>query len=61
MSTSTSGDENGILMMETELIRCKDCKEYAEWGDSMICMRLGSYYGNTKPNDFCSRAERKEE
>lgn len=43
------------------VIRCKDCKEYAEWGDSTICMRLGSYYGNTKPNDFCSRAERKEE
>lgn len=43
------------------VIRCKECKEYAEWGDSMICMRYGSYYGNTKPNDFCSRAERKEE
>ena len=42
------------------VIRCKDCKEYAEWGDSMICMRLGSYYGNTKPNEFCSRAERKD-
>ena len=44
-----------------QVIRCKECKEYAEWGDNMICMRLGSYYGNTKQNDFCSRAERKEE
>lgn len=43
------------------VIRCKDCKHYDFWGESMICMRLGSYYGNTKPNDYCSRAERKEE
>lgn len=53
-------DNGGYLEPVNELIRCKDCKEYAEWGDSMICMRLGSYYGDTKPNDFCSRAERKE-
>ena len=26
MSTSTSCDKNGILMIEKELIRCKDCK-----------------------------------
>lgn len=54
-------DNGGYLEPVKELIRCKDCKEYAEWGDSMICMRLDSYHGDTKPNDFCSRAERKEE
>ena len=26
MSTATRDTENGILMIETELIRCKDCK-----------------------------------
>lgn len=45
-----------------EVVRCKDCKEYQKWyadGDC-ICMRLGSYYGNTKPTDYCSYGERKD-
>ena len=28
ISTTTRDAENGILTMETELIRCKDCKHY---------------------------------
>lgn len=55
MSTSTSGDENGILMMETELIRCKDCKAY----NGMKCVRNNMIA--VRAEDFCSRAERKEE
>lgn len=61
MSTSTSGNENGVLMMETELIRCKDCKHWqyescfvdSEEGDadSIILDRFAF--------DFCSRAERR--
>ena len=38
-----------------EVVRCKDCKEYIPWGDGRICGLIGSYFGNTKPNDFCSR------
>ena len=48
-----------------ELVRCKDCKYYyeKEW-----VVGKGSYttcwyqtIANAHPNDFCSRAERKEE
>ena len=55
LSTSTSDDENGILMMETELIRCKDCKAY----NGMKCVRNNMIA--VRAEDFCSRAERKEE
>ena len=40
------------------VIRCKDCIEYQDWLDTKICMRLGSYYGNTKPTDYCSYGHR---
>lgn len=43
-----------------ELIMCRNCEQYKEWEDTMICMRLGSYYGNTKPTDYCSYAWKKE-
>lgn len=55
---------DGILPIQ-ELIRCKDCKHYyeKEW-----VVGKGSYttcwyqtIANAQPNDFCSRAERKEE
>lgn len=46
---------------KSKLIRCKDCKHYEQWTNRKICMPLGSYYGNTQPNDYCSYAERKEE
>lgn len=43
-----------------EVVRCRDCEEYVPWleGD-YICGRIGSYFGNTNPNDFCSRGVRK--
>ena len=46
-----------------EVVRCKECKEYIPWmpDGTHICMRLGNYYGNTKPNDYCSYGERKEQ
>ena len=37
-----------------EIIRCKDCKFYREYG----CQRAFVY---PEPEDFCSRAERQEE
>ena len=45
------------LINSVEVVRCKDCKQYLPWLDDKICMRLGSYYGNTKPTDFCSHGE----
>lgn len=38
----------------SEVVRCRDCTEYKEWGSGKICMRLGSYYGDREPDDFCS-------
>lgn len=43
-----------------EVVRCKDCKNYMEWLDGKICARLGSYYGDTEPTDYCSYGERKD-
>lgn len=50
-----------IEMKEHELIMCRNCEEYKEWDGTMICMRLGSYYGNTKPTDYCSYAWKRRE
>ena len=43
------------------VVRCKDCAEYIPWGDDRICGRIGSYFGNTKPNDYCSRGRKNDE
>lgn len=46
-----------------ELIRCKDCKK----NDTSACamgywdMETGEFTVWNKPNEYCSRAERKEE
>jgi len=53
-------DEYGTHWYHDELIQCKDCKYYEQWTNHKICMLLGSYYGDTKPNDYCSNAERRE-
>lgn len=43
-----------------EVVQCKDCVEYIPWlKGERVCGRIGSYFGNTKPNDFCSRGVRK--
>lgn len=49
-----------INMEQRELIMCRNCEEYKEWGDVMCCMRLGSYYGNVMPTDYCSYARKRE-
>ena len=41
-----------------EVVRCKNCENYIPWLDGMICSRIGSYYGDTDPNDFCSKGVR---
>ena len=66
LSTSTSDNENGVLMIEKELIRCKDCKYFTR--DSITGVTIpGTEYciftmnNRIEENDYCSRAERKEE
>lgn len=58
MSTATRDSENGILTMETELIRCKDCKYKNEYG---YCTFYLNFHRLTADMDYCSDAERKEE
>lgn len=65
LSTSTSDNENGVLMIEKELIRCKDCKYFTR--DSITGVTIpGTEYciftmnNRIEENDYCSRAERKE-
>ena len=45
---------------QPEIIRCKECKEFRRWIDTDItfCDRTES---EAKEDDFCSRAERREE
>ena len=59
ISTTTRDAENGILTMETELIRCKDCKYYT--GYECIRAKVSNIRVITDENEYCSRAERKEE
>ena len=66
LSTSTSDNENGVLMIEKELIRCKDCKYFTR--DSITGVTIpGTEYciftmnNRIEENDYCSRAEREEE
>jgi len=54
------GRESVELVEYVEVVRCKDCAEYHPWLRGNICMRLGSYYGDTKPDDFCSYGRRKD-
>lgn len=53
------------VMPKQELIRCKDCKHYYEkdWvvGGGSYTTCWYQTIANAQPNDFCSRAERKEE
>lgn len=51
--------ESAPTVDAVEVVRCKDCKEYEEWDGDKICMRLGGYHGRTKPNDYCSYGERR--
>lgn len=48
------------IIRGTRVIYCKDCEEYKEWSNGVyICMRLGSYYGDMKPSDYCSHGVRR--
>lgn len=47
--------ERGKAESEAEIVRCKDCK----WKQGAECVRFADV--RPFPNDFCSRAERREE
>ncbi len=50
-----------VDLTPTPVIMCQDCEEYAEHlPGKPICMRLGSYFGCTKPTDFCSYGKPRE-
>ena len=43
------------------LIRCKDCEHFLTDGKTHICYHFAESVIFPEPNDYCSRAERKEE
>ena len=45
---------------QSEIIRCRECREFRRWigTDTTFCDRTEC---ETKEDDFCSRAERKDE
>lgn len=45
-----------------KVIRCKECEEYVPFmpDGTHLCIRLGTFYGKTKPNDYCSYGKRKD-
>lgn len=52
----------GDMIGYSELIRCKDCIHW--WSEKGICMKLSKdnvYQVGIGTNDYCSKAERKEE
>ena len=58
ISTTTKDIENGILMRETELIRCKDCvwRYQSQINDLHYCFVMNI---EVSDDDFCSRAKRR--
>lgn len=53
---------------QPEIIRCKDCKHIQRWRSEESAKEFGQIYACArnvfncpKPEDFCSRAERKEQ
>ena len=47
----------GLPSAQPEIVRCKDCK-YSQGGGYPHCNRV--IWWNTREDDFCSRAERRE-
>ena len=51
---------------QPEIIRCKDCKHFRKWRSEESAKKFGQIYGCArnvfdcpKPEDFCSKAERR--
>ena len=43
---------------QLEIIRCKECRHYVE--QHRLCKGMDQYTCHMKPDDFCSKAERRE-
>ena len=55
-------NRGNIVIEEVDLVMCRNCEEYITWEDgTRICGRLGSYYGDTAPDDYCSYGRRRED
>lgn len=54
-----------LLFVQSEIIRCKDCKHWREGDPYSYCQKLfnmgvlGVYDHMTAEDDYCSRAERR--
>lgn len=60
LSTSTGNSENGVLMRETELIRCKDCMYYDVGENEEECWTWCRVHDSCVAEEsYCSWAERK--
>ena len=60
----------GVIRRQPELVRCKDCEwlgvanlkdKYGQPNPVPCCRGNGNIRIGIKPDDYCSRAERKEE
>ena len=53
----------GLPPVQSEIIRCKDCKFYTayDYTGKLMCKRIGKGMILPKPEDYCSYAERWEE
>lgn len=54
-------DRITITLESKPIVFCWDCEEYQHWDGDKICMRLGSYYGNMRPDDYCSYGMKRQE
>ena len=65
MLQDISGKDIKLSKYDEVVTRCKDCKHYyeREWivGGGSYTTCWYQTIANAQPNDFCSRAERKEE
>ena len=56
-----TGEVRFIPGVKGELVRCQDCEWYQPWGDDKICMYELPLYVKPKPDDYCSKARRRED
>lgn len=59
LSTSTGDNENGVLMIETELIRCKDCKHRDPEDHKCDCGHDIIWQTPRPDNFYCADGERR--
>lgn len=62
--TSIDGFKNNpTIEPQPEIVRCKDCKHYREYAGSIGgCCHMAEWYNRYQHlDDFCSRAERRQE